>query len=256
MKRAMAGRRTGWRSIVGFAALALAPACAGGPVDPPVVGAVSSAEKQGRDDDGMQVVAPGKDYKGVSQGEWGARWWEWVMSFPADNNPVGDATGALCADNQGGPAWFLAGTFGGNAERSCTIPEGKALVVPLYNFWNDYPCPDPSFQPAQGQSLQDFLTQGLAGYLDQTSLLRLELDGKAVDNPSAYRATSGLENFKADLSWQALDPCITGDVQQAVSDGYYMIVKPPESGKHTLRIQSASTGGFALDVTYHLKVKG
>ncbi len=58
-------------------------------------------------------------------------------------NPVEDNTGKFCGLGQSGPVWFLAGTFGGTVERTCTIPAGKALFYPLVNsIWID--CPPPS----------------------------------------------------------------------------------------------------------------
>ena len=39
----------------------------------------------------------------------------------------------LWRKSQSGPVWFLAGTFGGKAERTCTIPSGKAILFPPIN---------------------------------------------------------------------------------------------------------------------------
>jgi hypothetical protein len=55
--------------------------------------------------------------------------------------------------------WYLASTAGGAVTRSCTIPAGKTILFPIVNTENDYPCPDPNFKPAPGQSLQGFLTE-------------------------------------------------------------------------------------------------
>ena len=37
-----------------------------------------------------------------------ARWWQWAMAAPVE--PYLDPDGRLCAMNQDGPVWFLAGT--------------------------------------------------------------------------------------------------------------------------------------------------
>ena len=65
--------------------------------------------------------------------EWTARWWQWVLSLPVENNPANDTTGKNCAINQNGPVWFLAGTVGGVVERNCTIPAEKAILFPILN---------------------------------------------------------------------------------------------------------------------------
>ena len=63
--------------------------------------------------------------------EWTAEWWKWSLSLPKDQNPITDPTGENASHNQRGPVWFLAGTFGGVAERTCDIPAGKAIFFPI-----------------------------------------------------------------------------------------------------------------------------
>lgn len=226
----------------------------GAPEGPGTVGVAQGAGRVEKGEGGLEVVAPGKPYAGVSQADWGFRWWQWVMTFNFASNPVTDPTGALCGQKQQGPVWFLAGDFGGKMERSCTVPEDKALLVPIYNLFDDYPCPDPSFKPAKGQSLEDFLTKDALSLLGTPSLLDLAIDGRSVPHPEDYLAVSRLGKFTADLSWLASDPCVTGKEQEAVSAGWYMILKPGE-GRHDLRIRAEGSGGFSLDVTYHLNLK-
>src|SRR5215472_11893649 len=103
-----------WSLSLGFA-LATVPASAAGlpPAQPPIYG--------------------------HTYGEWSAQWWQWVYAAPDGANPVQDTTGDFCAVNQpAGKVWFLAGTFGlTGVERSCTIPENRALFYPLVaTVWN------------------------------------------------------------------------------------------------------------------------
>lgn len=58
---------------------------------------------------------------GISYPDWTVRWWQWADSIPTPLNPASDKTGQNCAQSQSGPVWFLAGTFGGKAERPCSI---------------------------------------------------------------------------------------------------------------------------------------
>src|ERR1051325_2933921 len=80
------------------------------------------------------ILPPGSSAYGHSYGEWAALWWQWVLAIPADENPLTDTTGEFCDVGQAGPVWFLAGTFGSSVERSCTIPAGKAIFVPVHNW--------------------------------------------------------------------------------------------------------------------------
>ena len=138
--------------------------------------------------------------------------------------------------------------------RSGTIPAGKAILTPLYGVLNDYPCPDPNFTPAPGQSLQDFLTEGARELLDQTLIgLEVEVDGVSLHNLFSYRATSTLFDITFDPSLKFLDPCATGSAQRAVSDGYWIMLAPLSVGTHTIHFHETGTF-FDTEATYILTV--
>src|SRR4051812_21267521 len=77
--------------------------------------------------------APNAHPYGQSYGQWAADWWQWALAQPAATNPLLDATGARCANDQHGRVWFLAGTTGGDANRTCTVPRGTAILIPVLN---------------------------------------------------------------------------------------------------------------------------
>ena len=185
----------------------------------------------------------------------GAEWWKWALSVPLSQSPITDPDGEFGSQNQTGSVWFLAGNFGGTSERSITIPAGKSIFFPLINIWNDWPCPDPNFKPGPGQTLEEFLAAGAAPYIDVTNALSARVDGVELQNLFNYRGVSKLTTFTADPTQIAIDPCITGDKQYAVSDGYWIMLTPLTPGKHTIQFSSATTTGFSLDVTYHVTVK-
>jgi hypothetical protein len=201
----------------------------------------------------------------------GAKFWEWALTIPFSQNPIMDATGADCAINQSGPVWFLAGSggalFGQPVTRYCTIPQDVKIFFPIVNTENDYPCPDPSFQPAPHQSLQDFLINGnnmpgpyMTGprqYFDSVDTVLASVDGTPIQNVRDYRATSSLFQFTGDPSLTGqFDPCITGSKQPAITDGYWLMLSPLSPGAHTIHF-FASIGGVTLqDVTYKLTVAG
>ena len=81
-----------------------------------------------------RVAPPQSQPYGASYGEWGAAWWQWALAQPASANPLFDSTGEYCGAGQSGQVWFLAGTFGGSAERTCTVPAGRALLLPVLNI--------------------------------------------------------------------------------------------------------------------------
>ena len=202
------------------------------------------------------VFPPQSHPYGKTYGAWGAEWWKWALSIPANQNPITDPTGEFGSLNQRGPVWFLAGTYGTTAERTIAIPEGKGIFFPIFNYFNDYPCPDSTFHPAPGQTLEAFLAQGAADFVDHATALAVEVDGAEVVDPFKYRAASRLVTFMADPSQITLDPCITPDQPQVgVADGYWVMLPPLPRGEHTIHIlATVDAWGFRLDVTYHVTV--
>src|SRR5690348_14298996 len=72
------------------------------------------------------VYAIGSKPSGLTYGDWTVKWWKWIFGIPKDTSPAIDTNGKNCAQGQNDPhVWFLAGTNGGSAERTCVIPLGK-----------------------------------------------------------------------------------------------------------------------------------
>lgn len=200
-----------------------------------------------------QRKSSGQVWHGATQAEWTQRFWQWYMTIPLGVGPANDATGAQCAINQSGPVWFIGAPLGSTFTRSCTIPKGKAILAPIINFINDYPCPDPTFQPAPNQTLEDFLIAGTTPIIDGVTVHVAELDGRALPD---QRITAGLFSFTgaADLA-PSFDPCVTGSPQLGVTDGYFLFIDPPSVGQHTLHIQSElPSWGLSTDGTFILTI--
>ena len=60
--------------------------------------------------------------------------WKWSLAIPAKENPVDDPTGQKCANghsNTNSSVFYLAFNNGGISERTCKVPVGKGLLIPL-----------------------------------------------------------------------------------------------------------------------------
>src|SRR5262245_48298847 len=200
------------------------------------------------------VAPPTSSPHGKTYGEWAAEQAKWGMAIPLGVNPANDPDGSQCAINQAGPVWFLAGTFNGSASRNCTIPAGKAIFFPLDAYFDDYPCPDPNFRPAPGQSLEAFLIADAKTFVDPVNELEADLDGRVFTDLFSYRAHSRLFPFTAPISLHDVDGCVTGSPQLAVVDGYWLFLEPLSPGEHTLHFRAASPA-FSIEVTYHLTIR-
>jgi len=194
------------------------------------------------------------------------------LTIPPEQNPVADTNGQFAAVGQSGPVWFLAGTLGGAAERTVTVPAGKALFFPmLNNLWVTTCVGDPR-TIAEIRPL-------IAPFIDAAQGLDVEIDGVSVANLAEYLVESPLfctsltlfgVNVAADLA--AFCPGGTpypdcGNLPNpqehygtpvgfgpAMTIGYHLMLAPLKAGHHTIHF-TATSGDFSVDVTYHLTVK-
>lgn len=207
------------------------------------------------------AFAPESQPYGVSMATWAERASQWVYGTPYEQNPLFDSTGAHCGVNQRGPVWHVARISGPpvfSGERSCTIPHQKSILLTIGTVTATYPCAgDPSYGPAPGQSLYDFLAADAKALMDTVDLLEVSLDGTPLNRVlEDYRFVSDdLFSLTGDLSLQdRLDGCITGSPQDAVVDGFVMMFKPLSRGAHTIVVHGTNTFGHDKTFTYHLTV--
>lgn len=184
----------------------------------------------------------------LTYGDWSAKWWQWVLSLPQDVNPLIDQTGEHCAQgqNQTAPVWFLAGTFGGSAERACTLPEGKAILFPVLTSGNVKT--DPS-------ETEEDLRVTTKEAVDNPAILEASVDGVPLHNLQNYRAESPLFNVTLPEGNIFGVPELNS---QAVSDGYWVMLQPLAVGDHSLNFRGADSaavaGGLVTEVTYKLTI--
>jgi len=221
------------------------------------------------------VLPPQSHPHGRTYGEWSNAWWQWALSIPTKNNPLLDTTGADCGQGQSGHVWFLAGTFGsGTATRSCTIPTGTMLFIPIVNLsYNNIGdttpgslCPPTHFTESQ-------LRQTLDRFIQSVTTLEADVDGVNIQNLQDYRAGSNNPTFSITLPSDNIYnflgctiPAGTYDTQPTVSDGYYLMLAPLKPGTHTIHFQGATSAvaptpslpgisAITTEVTYDLTVK-
>lgn len=229
-------------------------------------GPAASASTHTQDPHSVAFARDARPY-GLPMSTWGQLINQWIYAQPFSVNPAYDQTGADCAVDQQGPAWFIPPIFAPpgthhpiiqNASRTCTVPAHHALLLDIGSIVDDYPCPDPAFTPPPGESLYDFLIADAKPVMNTVNELDVSVDGVAVPDVLSYRYQSAhLFDIKGDLSLQAvLDGCITGAFQPAIVDGFFMMVKPLQPGTHTIVVHGTNTIGDDRTYTYHLTVVG
>ncbi|WP_328872432.1 signal protein [Streptomyces sp. NBC_00287] len=162
----------------------------------------------------------------LASGDLQSRWWTWAATEPEETNPVADEDGSACAVNQADDVWFLAGTFGTKAERSCPVPAGVPIAFPVVNrIGAEADCVD-FMRTAEGSVV---------------------LDGEAVEADRYSGETVTVTGAEGNP--------VTGEAGTFSATGcglwVQMAALPP--GKHTLEIRGRS-GDFATEVDYSLAV--
>lgn len=189
---------------------------------------------------------------GISYEDWTATWWQWLLSIPTSENPAVDTTGEHCGVGQNGPVWFLAGTTGGKNIRSCTIPSGVAILIPVLNS----ECSTAEF-PELTTEIE--LYECAKNFQDQTQQLEFVLDGTPFEGAEMPRVVSPLFSitFPEDNIFGAPD-----GMTNAVSDGNWVFLKPLSPGEHevvaigsSIDVTTGATNTFGTHVIYQLTVQ-
>ncbi len=154
------------------------------------------------------------------------RWWTWAASEPTATNPVADATGEFCTRNQPADVWFLAGTFGTRAQRRCTVPQGRPIVVPVLNLFGDRSDCAAFMAAARGTAELDGTGLALEKFTDE----RIEVTAVAGNALGQDAGTF-----------------------PAIGCGIWARIPPPAAGTHQLRVRGTS-GDFEVSIDYDLTV--
>jgi hypothetical protein len=165
---------------------------------------------------------------------WSAKWWQQVLGLPAGDHPLTQDGPVQCdaitpAEVQEQGVWFLGGTFGnlvssfGNHEpvfRSCTIPAGTALFIPVINA---------ECSTVEGVAAED-LAACAKSTLNHVSEMSATVDGVEVSR-TIRRVQS--PDFPITLPASNL---LGVDPQQTVgaADGFWVYLPPLSRGTHVI----------------------
>lgn len=185
---------------------------------------------------------------GSNYSEWIHRWWNWNQGTPASQHPRDNFTSQKCTSNQNGPVWFLADILTGKEERTCTIPSGKAILVPLLTG----ECHNDGIPPIMTHDeLRKCAREG-----DEFGVLSATLDGHKIQNLDQYRTQTGFGNLTI-VKGNIFDNK-PGTFNSSNADGFFVFLEPPSPGNHDLQLTTSVVNpttpsyNYAADVTYHL----
>jgi hypothetical protein len=190
---------------------------------------------------------------GSSYEDWTIKFWQWLLPIPEDRSPVTDTTGERCGEKQNStlPVFFLVFSGGGSAVRTCDVPVGKAIFVPI----NVVECSFAEFPAAKTEEELRICAEE-----DESSNpgLFLSVDGKEFKDLIKYRVDSRV--FDLNFSENNIFATEPGPTK-AVSDGYWAILEPLSPGKHDIHFKASLTNPttgilfYNDDLKYTLNVK-
>jgi hypothetical protein len=188
---------------------------------------------------------------GLTYGEWTANFWKWVIAIPQNVNPNNDATGKNCAINQKDTnLWYLAPTFGGAAERTCTIPKERSILFPLLAAECNY------LENKELKTESQLRTCAKQSNDAGSRSMDVTIDGVKLKNLENYRAQSVFDITFPPNNIFSVKSAINTKV---ASDGFWVFLKPLSSGKHELefsasQINPSEVSNYNTHVKYHLIV--
>jgi len=171
-------------------------------------------------------------------------WWSWAASDPSPL--VGDYKGGeQCEGEFVEGVFFLAGTTGGAAERTCTVPADTPLLFPVVNV----ACSEAFTNPPDPKPYTKCAKNIIDAALEDSETFAT-LDGQELQ---IERIASGPFDWTIESGNPFGLPAGTYD---AASDGLWVYLPEGlESGKYTLEFGgSFFGGGFTVDTTYTLRV--
>ena len=215
------------------------------------MGISTTSCKDDDDEDPMPFYSFDDDPLGKSYEAWMIEWWQFLMSH--DCASIFNAS----TETQDRDVHFLSGGVE-TYVKNVTITSDQSILVPILNYINDYPCPDTSFHPAPGQSLEDFMVEGAIAAMEIAEDMEFILDGKSYPVTEENRLHTGLFYFTGnpDIA-NCFDQCVTGESQAAASDGYWYMIKPLTKGQHTLVLKGKlvfPSDTYVLDGTFNITV--
>jgi hypothetical protein len=193
---------------------------------------------------------PGSKPFGISYSDHVKNFWKWLLALPADNTPFNDKTGEKCAigqSNTSSKVFYLAPNGGGADVRTCKVPAGKGLLIPVMH--GEYSLPEsPGSTPNQ---LPDIAKNDQ----DKVNSLYLKIDDKEymMNNLTKYRTNSS-GPFEVTFANKGLFDVNNVGKTTAAADGWYIITEPITKGNHTIHFKSSlqTDPAYVTDIKYNI----
>lgn len=201
------------------------------------------------------IFTPGSEPYGLPYVKHIENFWKWVLAIPAKDNPIDDPTGESCAtgqSNTNSSVFYLAFNNGGITERTCKVPAGKGLFIPVMQV-------EISDKDMPGAPIEDLKLSAKSDQ-DSVSSLYLKIGDKEYNFEDLKKYRTATDVFDADYADNGIFGIKEGGPTKLVADGYYIITDPLPKGNHTVHYKSSlsclepgcAEPNFAQDIKYNV----
>jgi hypothetical protein len=206
----------------------------------------------------VNIFPPGSKPYGIPYEEHIKNFWKWLIKTPNDATPRNDPTGERCVtgqENTNSSIFYLSPNSGGKSERTCIVPAGKGLFIPVMQV-------EISDKELPGASVEQ-LAESAKKDQDGVNALYLKIGDKEYkyENLTKYRTRT--DAFEVLFPDHAIFDVEKGGVAKSVADGFYIITEPLTKGNYSIHFKSslicataADPGcNFAQDIQYNIIAK-
>jgi hypothetical protein len=181
--------------------------------------------------------------------------WKWMLEIPAKESPLVDPTGEKCANGQSNTnssIFYLSMNNGGISERTCKIPAGKGLFIPVMQVeWSDKEAPGASVEELHKSAKKD---------QDSVNSLYLKIGDKEYKYDDLIKYRTPTDAFEVIFPDNGIFGVIEGGPSKAVADGFYIITEPLTKGNYLVHFKSSlicldpgcAEPNFAQDIKYNI----
>jgi len=201
------------------------------------------------------IFPPDSEPYGLSYAEHTQNFWKWLLSVPASDNPIRDTTGDKCTVGQSNTnsSVFYLGEGEGRVERTCTVPAGKGLLIPVMQV-------EISDKEVPGASVEE-LSNAAKNDQDSVNSMYLKVDDNeyTYDDLLKYRLPQPTV-FQVTFPDNGIFGVMEGGSSTVAADGFYILTEPLTAGNHTVHFRSSllctevgcAEPAFAADVLYNI----
>ena len=203
----------------------------------------------------VNIFPPGSKPYGLPYSAHIENFWKWILSIPAKDNPINDPTGEKCAtgqSNTNSSLFYLAFNNGGISERTCKVPAGKGLFIPVMQV-------ELTEKDVPGATIEELK---LSAKTDQDSVnsLYLKIGDKEYNFEDLRKYRTDTDGFEVDYADNRIFGIVEGGPTTGVADGYYIMTDPLQRGNYTVHYKSSlsclepgcAEPNFAQDIRYNI----